>query len=959
MASMRIERMSARAFLNKIQAQALTKAAYEDSTEKLLHLFKSYPDSAIAWETSILGQGKESGMAVAYMRDLAEDDDLKVASYRKPVNVQPLVSGGAIRSLKEREGCLPLFDISQWLNLNNPRFSGDAYPWIGSLPDQSLEEVWVPWVYIDVDEPQIVGRYAYFIEDESFKINLFHAGGKKRDDDSSAIDTEAISLRTLFMEAGSTYQELAELTNQIVESRDAYADLNEFLDLGMLERFAGDDRRWTKDLRYLITPCSGTLNVSRAGWKKLDLNDVVQDVVDPEIVRSQLDQIVETIKKQLPNFGQRFYRAPGQLNQNELNDSEFVIDENEAIYIEKIAANIRDYIDKDSLPTVVANSLQKEVQLGSKPVFALGMESFIDGAANAVMAYGKEAVPYLHEMAVRYQLLKMDPPKYGSEAEYEFTLDYYFEFWNVTNKDITVSDLGPNAFIKVYNQTAWDTAGGTFIDEGRDFEIPLVDFRDGNNKDLIFKAGDVTVLTTDGNPSSRVLAVDSEKIYRPQDPDRYLDIDGHSSRLFQGVTRSKNSSSYFRLKAMPRSTSASDYETEVLIGNDYGILESVSSVMTVLTLSLHASKEEYMEEPEQYFFRGSSLKAGIPSQPGDPRANHEQLYLQRYSKDFYDDQTRFFSTGLSNSKVPANSTLGVLSNKWLKSDQWVDYFMLSTGVAYAPARMSDDKLKSVGQLGGVYDPARFIRINSEKGIRYSRGGGRTLKIGQSEFYDEDVNPSGVWDGHDHSKSTDWRAWRLLDIFTRVGEVELPGLININGIRRDGGIAFRALFDDYVFRNIPDSDPQMAAQTLKREAVDEMLLQMKNYLDGGRINILKAKIEKEQGSTPTNNRVFWERGELSEMPVFSRGQKLCGVDLSEVLERGKEELFERIAELICTRGNVFSIYCVGQALERREDGSEIILATDAQKKLVKLEPVFEKQGLLEKIVDYNLVLLKTE
>ena len=48
-------------------------------------------------------------------------------------------------------------------------------------------------------------------------------------------------------------------------------------------------------------------------------------------------------------------------------------------------------------------------------------------------------------------------------------------------------------------------------------------------------------------------------------------------------------------------------------------------------------------------------------------------------------------------------------------------------------------------------------------------------------------------------------------------------------------------------------------------------------------------------------------------AFSKSTDLTGVDLNRTFDRGREELFRRIAELICTRGDTFTVYVVGQSL----------------------------------------------
>ena len=128
-------------------------------------------------------------------------------------------------------------------------------------------------------------------------------------------------------------------------------------------------------VRYLTTNQSGTLNLSRHGTQRLNLNDVVTatgTTSDPyavatnDAIQMQIYQIVEALKFHLPYFGQRFYRLSTDAKSTTLNDATQVpgspktnpatpsgqTDASE-IYYYKVAANLRDYIDNDLQPTVI------------------------------------------------------------------------------------------------------------------------------------------------------------------------------------------------------------------------------------------------------------------------------------------------------------------------------------------------------------------------------------------------------------------------------------------------------------------------------------------------------------------------------------------------------------------------------------------------------------------------------
>jgi hypothetical protein len=61
--------------------------------------------------------------------------------------------------------------------------------------------------------------------------------------------------------------------------------------------------------------------------------------------------------------------------------------------------------------------------------------------------------------------------------------------------------------------------------------------------------------------------------------------------------------------------------------------------------------------------------------------------------------------------------------------------------------------------------------------------------------------------------------------------------------------------------------------------------------------------------------LWERGEISELALLNSGTALApGVNMSNVFDRGREELVRRSIEMITTRGSVFSVYAIGETLQ---------------------------------------------
>src|SRR5690606_24362249 len=92
-------------------------------------------------------------------------------------------------------------------------------------------------------------------------------------------------------------------------------------------------------------------------------------------------------------------------------------------------------------------------------------------------------------------------------------------------------------------------------------------------------------------------------------------------RHYTGITRLKTSANRFRVNLIPRHTTATDYGTKMLLGNDHGILESFCGLPLVRgnsessnALSLHNDDEggddDVISGPRREFFylRGGSLR---------------------------------------------------------------------------------------------------------------------------------------------------------------------------------------------------------------------------------------------------------------------------------------------------------------------------------------------------------------
>jgi four helix bundle protein len=930
--SMRIDRLTARAYLNKTKAEMAVQAGVDEAISRVKSPVETHPDLITSWE---LVNGTQA--TVIYYRDeTSSAPPPALKSYTTPVKFYPLLSGASDVTEALKATSFPTLNATNSVDLNSPRW-GNQRPWIGKWPPDAAtaSEIRAPWVVVRDSNGKAIARYAWWAEDESFRFPANWAGANTRGATTKGLSPEEASWQPLFAElkakGGTDYAAIDPVSAAVSMTtfRASIPSDLRFFDPGLINRGVPGLSELREDLQFLTTTHSTTTNLSRHGSKRLNLNTLFVDSNNPAEVRVQLNRFIAAVDWHLPDFGQRFYRT-GNLAGPLLNlNLPTVTAPHENIYLQKLAANIRDYIDTDSQPTVINNNSGFTVRLGTAATRAIGFPiGGTTGAASDIIAYGKEAVPYLTEYALRARMPVLSPASGGStvlSSSYEFFLDHYFEFWNLTNRDINLNDLGPNAFIKIYALPALDTAGGTLIPEGRDFSIPLADFRDGLGNPLRFPAGAAVVLTTDATPSS-LLNSNPSAVFRPQSPDSYTDINGDNTRRYTGTTRNKSGSN-FRVRINARSTGSTDYQTEMLLGNDNGLIESFGALPIPLDLSIN--RDSGNTDAERFFWRGGSLRGNSANfnQVADFRTNNEQLFFQRYRSGGDEDQTRYYNSNLGSGPtyVPVDSTFGKPSNTFTLFAAWPDAIKnyVDNSAAHAPAIIANQSMQSIGELGHIFDPSRGI---GPQGINYSRGGGRTLRIGQPERRttspSSTANYVGLWDGSPTSVSRERAAWRLTDLFCTQDDLVLPGRINLHSCLRDGGSALTALVDGLVFEASPTGSAAMAGKSL---------------LTANFISALKTRFS----ATPTSNTLFWERGELSELPLFNTGSSLAtSVTTFDVDERGREELFRRIAELVTTRGNTFSVYVLGQSVQELPDGSLKVLASHNEKVTFRLNPVHE-------------------
>jgi hypothetical protein len=974
------ERQTARSQGSHYRAQLAAEAGASAAMATVADLITRYPDSVTVWQN--IGGGAVNGTnneaTVLYVRATGANSNVGAspAAFGSQVGLWavPLVSRTNLPTtlnvspvaLSSIGSSVPLVSgVTTNLNATNAVWTD---PFIGS---RTTTNAGAPvtagqWVYLtklggptNATNPY-VARFAYWIEDESFKVNVNVATNGLRGTGSLGLGPDEIRLDGAWRASTN-----ASLTN--ANAAAAVNDRSRFGESGYptvrsavfpaLSNTANIAN--TAELRFLTTTHSAGLDLSRGGFKRFDINELTRG--GSSAYRLNADRFIAAITNTntAPLFGQRFYRDTNNINAtNTVAGGPTPTPGNHAlIYLNKLAANIIDYIDADSQPTIfdnptnaaVTNYFQRVVPIGG-PVDGINpMGGGLDGT-NSAAAIGVENIPRLQEYAIHARIQNLSPigfhtnaPPPNQVANYIISIDHYFEFWNPSTENITLSS---NAFLKVFDQPAYGTNGGVtgvLANEGRPFSIPLVT----NGQSIVFPAGRVTVLTT--APAAEVntnLVLNTNNLVSL--------VVNNVDRVFSGTTAETNAqtplmSGYNRLFsiAMKGRSSAGgqvDYQSGILLGNDNGILDSFTglpistpggapAIHIRITNNALLNSIGNITNGNVFYVRGGTLSgnvgvgtAGNPrSAEGDARTLNEQLEFRNYSSGFIPgspevNETRFYDSESTTANIPSASTIGLPNANKVDSTRWVDYSLISSAPYGAP--LANANIKSVGELGNITDSARVTgTTGSLTNVVFSRGGGRTLRIGQSEH-------TNWFDGNQTNASRTWTSWRLTDIFTTTNAVTIDGLINPNGVLRDRGVALRAALHGFTYLPSPNGAPSTAGTTLTSNNITTLVTNM------------VSRMTNTSSFNPTGSlNPFWERGEISELGVLNTGTALLGTNLSTTIDRGREELIRRSMQMLTTRGSVFTVYVIGEAIQITGTTTNVA-STSRLRQVFELEP----QGL---------------
>lgn len=947
-----------RSVVNHLRAQLAAEAGAAAAMATVADLITRYPDSVTVWQN--IGGGAVNGTSneatVLYFRATGGNSNVgaspaafgdQVALWAIPLvsrantpttlNTSPVALASIVSSVPLVSG------VTTNLNATNGVWTE---PFIGgrTTTNPGTPVTAGQWVYLtkfggdtNATNPY-VARFAYWIEDESFKVNVNVATNGLRGTASLGLGPDEIRIDGTWLTSSNSSLTNANagatISNRLSFGASGYPTVRSAV-FPALDDTANITN--TAEFRFITTTHSAGLDLSRGGFKRVDINAVANGAN----VRTNLARLIAAITNTnaAPNFGQRFYRltntVPG------VNDATVVTADHALIYLNKISANIVDYIDNNSVPTIVRSLPGFPLRLGVPNLTNTNDPMFNEGiggeGTNPYIAIGAELRPHLYGYAIGLQLTNMTPvgyqtagsggsgPPSPNEADFGFILDHYFEFWNPGTRDIVVGSGGLGAsevfidgiFLQVANPPGW-LAGPTPLfnpDGSRDFSIPLpVDSR--------FPSGQSTLVTTAPLIDAQAFAPEAQNIISVYSPalDAIRRHTGKTSAVlstntpsFPGINR------FYSISLNFRGSSQLDYETEMLLGSTSGIIEMFPA-LTLGSMRVWAKNTLPAVFTNRSSLFGNAGVAGVAPRAveGDPRTLNEQLILKPYESG---------GSGTPNqSRLQTDSShpLGSPDVNRVDPTTWLDFTTFASGSSNAPLIIANSNLLSIGELGNLTDPARVPATTGVlSNVTYTRSGGRTLRIGQPEL------PSW-YDSNQTNASRTWTSWRLADIFTTTNAVTIDGLVNPNGVLRDGGVAMRAALHGFTYLPSPSGAPNTAGTTLNSNNITTLIT-----------NIV-SKMTNANSFNPTGSlNPFWERGEISQLGVLNTGTGLLGsgINMSNTIDRGREELIRRSMQMLTTRGSIFSVYVIGQAIQVTGSSTNVA-STSRLRQVFELEP----QGL---------------
>ena len=970
MASMSLERQIAKSMKNKYQADLAAEAGMQDFLSRLQNIKSDGPYSAFyllgANTNPYLFLGKRAFTANGTITKRVPLFSTVFTNFQDLTNFAASFLSSAAISIQDidRSGNNVSRSLSSsndiWCDINktNARFpSGivglrNTFTNTNNIPTLSAN-----WVYIKNATGKVVGRYAYWADDECSKLDIRYAGQNANtlanhtrsngalfsdlalttltNTPNAAVNLAATNLANLLAFTNSSIQALP-LSVQNVQ----YSIANS----GNLST-----AQW-QSLKPFITLYSRHDDRSLDGKRRVNLNALVTSTTNATDVAQQTLTIRDAITNSLPDFGKRFYSASNGTLTTPTSS-------HQKAYATRIAANIRDYIDTDNNATIINSD---DTAYGGNEV---NFTKFDGIDSDLPLAFGKEGGLFLSEYFRVSRVIAPIPQPIVSIAPIDITVRFghYVELCNISGKTMTTADLGTDPHIIVGNRGFWQNAHTSTA-------IRLADVKMRLPADLSIPPSGFVCLTTDGGffPSgnqTNVLGNNVIQLSHGAGPGQWTLGNTNGTTAMVGgsqyedynittsVTGSGQTLQYGVYNTTPddkASPTYTDQRERLIFANNSGIIDC--------SFRIYATLRRYLKPDIRNpiwistFLNDGESETGNNTPTGDDKESRYTRGDLRSNCDIVSFNAK--GTGIvwkqagdgtganlySDSAAIQQQTLGLLNYNYDKLPNyngnqvaawrkgWYEYTPDPAGNHF----VKNNNLTSLAELGYIYDPVRYD-------IEGYRSMGATLRIGQSDSPTNNRATNSAVDyqnwlggrGSDSATNTSYakNAFLLMDIFRT--DTNTSGRINPNSVVRDGlGVVLQSALTNFVY----ETNATNGASSL---------------LGNQTLNATSTISAIRDFATNSTNGFIVSVGDLSRIPAFwgngtSSGNIVPGKVMSAASDAGKEEFLRRTANLLTTQSLAYSVYIVGQTGEiQTKNGADafVPISTTITENVIQLEPLY--------------------
>lgn len=848
MQSMSVERSVAKSVKNRLNAELAADSG--------LDLAKQMLSSAIGTNFGYATFATNLGSGLAPVLMIASGSDLRQSL--------PLVSGPVTNIFPS--GATNTAMLSSYLSNaanTNSAFAADANRKMGGyrlITDEAAAPRFnAPWIYVTNSQGVTNARFCFFVTDEQAKLNLAIHGtatntnrvgwGQGPENIPVAVPGAAAYLTPSILQTNmsnfSTYSLAA--IGQAFSNRDEYERKKHLYALNVVPSAefipAG----------YLAT--NGVfLEYRDANRPKYDLNALATNIAFGITPEARASNIASVIDQNLTNFKTRdiAFVADGKTNM-------------QIRYLERIASSIVDYIDSDTVSTVLSDG---------EPA-------------------GKELAPVITSIAERYNWIGES----GSGANWTniITQTTFVQIWNPYQTNVS----GAFGFELFTPSTAPDSSRYRYIQMPGAVQQPMRTVTGTNavalrpNEYKVYNMGTATnIVITSVQCSLNV--TNHPVLNQTASTNTILPLHTRYKATWQNgvMDYTANQSQFFdsRGPGLSKSSVGASAASRITLNGtarfsvnypQYGFVDPVKGYRAVSDPRQNYLANYVWETPAA----GSSdvLWNGRNSSSGVMRQDYNVTWARR---DFV------------RANPPLGTSTGVADpttapTTWNAGDA-------SNSIAF----IRNAPMQTVAELGNIYDPvqlndAGFATDAGNPNSWYTSGGGRTLRIAQSEFvYPDTVAlPSGS-----ERKSISWNqdalsASSLLDLFTARptnarGVSEVIGKVNLNTASRE---VLAALFygigqdGDLAFTN-------------------------------SRMTTNGAYI---MADAVTNARPFFKISDIKKVYTnalnatnFSPQLGSASTNVAAIMDSGREQVLGSLIASLDTRSQAFNVVVLGEALDSK-------------------------------------------